>query len=161
MASEYLKNEWGLIMDHYSRHKAEIMAAPKHNFGIDPYAWDMGSGMIHMTPIEHAIWCDIRQSGIVMYPQFPACGFFLDFANPLVKVAIECDGKEFHDPVADMARDSVLAASGWTVFRISGRDCKIEGQMDEETHEYQHSPGEKLCNHIARNYKISSRYAGE
>ena len=161
MASKYLQNDWGAIRKHYAANKAEIMAAPSHHFGIDAYAWDMGSGMISMTPIENALWCDIRQAGLVMYPQWPACGFFLDFANPLVKVAIECDGKEFHDPAADMARDSILEASGWRVFRITGRDCKIEGEMDEETHEYQHSPGEKLCDHIAKNYKISSRYAGK
>jgi len=125
----------------------EIMGAPKYFYGIDPYAWDEGRGIIRFTPIEQAIWNDIRTTDIVMYPQFPACGFFLDFANPRAKVAIECDGRAYHDKEKDAARDGALAHSGWTIYRITGSDCVKNGTEDERG-TYHASPGELLCRRI-------------
>ena len=84
-----------------------------------------------------------------MYPQWPQCGFFLDFANPVARVAIECDGREFHDSVKDGRRDAILEAEGWTVYRLTGRDCLRLGEEDEDGH-YIHSPGERLCQQIRR-----------
>lgn len=159
MSSKYLQNHWDAIRSHYELNRWAIMEAPRHQYGIDPYEWDMGLGIIHMTPIERAIWCDIRNTGIVMYPQWPACGFFMDFANPVAKVAIECDGREFHDPEEDAKRDAGLAFFGWKVFRMKGSDCLRDGTEDESGH-YQPSPGELLCNQLARDFKISPRFAG-
>lgn len=155
---KYLPNDWDAIRKHYDRFKDQIMSEPRHIFGLDPYAWDMGSGMIWMNPIERAIWCDIRNEGLVMYPQWPQCGFFLDFANPVAKVAIECDGREFHDRAKDRERDAILESIGWKIYRISGSDCIKDGSDDEEGH-YQPSPGEIFCRRIARDHRISSRYA--
>lgn len=156
--SKYLPNDWDAIRKHYDRFKDQIMSEPRHVFGLDPYAWDMGSGMIWMTPIERAIWCDIRNEGLVMYPQWPEFGFFLDFANPVARVAIECDGREFHDAKEDAIRDSILGDHGWKVYRIPGWQCLSDG-LDDEEGKYHPSRAELFCRNIAKTHGISGRYA--
>lgn len=154
----YFQNSWAELKEHYAGAHKQIMSAPRHQYGIDPYAWDEGKGWVWMTPIESAIWSDIRNTGIVMYPQYPACGFFLDFANPLVKVAIECDGREFHDRESDRRRDEKLEADGWRVFRLSGSECLKDDEFDEDG-EWVISPGTALCRKIGAEYRIGSRWA--
>jgi very-short-patch-repair endonuclease len=83
---------------------------------IDPYflEWDW-------TPIEYNLWCDIRRIGIPFYPQVPALTYFLDFADPVKKIAIEADGKRWHsDKIRDQIRDKKLREAGWQVFRVDG-----------------------------------------
>lgn len=92
-------------------------------WGIDPYEWE-SCRAISLTPIEAALWHDIRAVDIVVYPQYPVGRFFVDFGNPVARVAIECDGARWHlDKEKDSKRDEELAALGWTVYRITGRDC--------------------------------------
>ena len=160
MASKYLMNDWAAITAHYDKYRGEILANPAHGYAIDPYEWDMGQGMIHFTPIESAMWSDIRCEGITMYPQWPACGFFLDFANPVAKVAIECDGREFHDPRKDAERDAILAEAGWRVYRIQGYECNMNG-VEDEFGRYIPSPGESLCRKLGENYGIGGRWMRE
>ncbi len=96
---------------------------------MDPYAWD---GLLRMTPIESAIWERIRDLNAVFYPQYPVDEFFADFANPVAKIAIECDGREFHlDKAKDDERDRRFGELGWKVYRIPGRLCVTE--FDEDT----------------------------
>ena len=77
-----------------------------------------------MTPIENAIWEQIRELGAVFYPQYPVDRFFADFANPVARVAIECDGVQFHkDAERDQVRDDRFRDFGWKVYRIPGRLC--------------------------------------
>lgn len=126
-------NNWNAIRRFYSVVTKEILDTPSNEWAIDPYAWDMGTGMIEMTPIESWLWHDIRAADLVLYPQFPIAGFFVDFANPRAKVAIECDGAEFHrDVEKDAARDKTLIDAGWCVYRISGQDCRNGVGSDEE-----------------------------
>lgn len=117
---------------HYAPLRRRIEDFRRDGWAIDPYAWD-GSG-IEFTPIERAAWADIREAGLVLYPQWPAMGYFLDFANPAANIAIECDGRQYHDASRDRARDAVLAASGWTVYRIPGAVClgDTREEIDEE-----------------------------
>ena len=88
-----------------------------------PYSWE--STGLQMTPIEAWLWGDIRCVGSVLYPQYPVGGFFVDFGNPVAKVAVECDGHDFHlDKAKDDRRDAALRALGWTVYRFTGSECK-------------------------------------
>lgn len=113
---------WQRIRAHYKQHAAAIEGSAEH-WGIDPYAWDHDAGIV-MTPIESALWHDIRAEGAVLYPQYPVGRFFVDFASPAACVAIECDGAAFHtDKAKDAARDAELVKAGWTVYRISGSEC--------------------------------------
>jgi hypothetical protein len=148
-------NNWNEIKAFYEGKKVEIMAANKLQYGIDPYSWE--SLGIVMTPIESLIWGDIRSGGLVMYPQYPVCGFFVDFGNPVIKVAIECDGKPYHDFAKDAARDRVLSQHGWKVYRITGSDCVKSGRdgYDDDGYErYELSPGESLVAKIRKNHQL-------
>lgn len=124
-------NNWRAVREHYNRVGPLILAEQSCEWAIDPYAWDE-TGAIHLTPIEAWLWSDIRQANAVFYPQWPVAGFFVDFANPVAKVAIECDGYHYHlDRAKDRTRDEALAQLGWAVYRIPGAICMTE--QDEET----------------------------
>lgn len=116
-------NNWDALRKHYARHDGEIRAEAANEWAIDPYEWDRG--IMTMTPIEQWLWHDIRSEDAVFYPQYPIGRHFVDFANPATKVAIECDGAQWHtDAAKDALRDEELRAAGWTVYRITGRDCR-------------------------------------
>lgn len=125
--SEY----WNRIRKHYARNTPAILKAAANDWAIDPYAWN---GFIELTPIEQALWVDIRSLNAVFYPQYPVGNFFVDFANPVAKVVIECDGRAFHlDKEKDADRDAILNSMGWVVFRFTGSECVKD--RDEETGE--------------------------
>jgi very-short-patch-repair endonuclease len=127
----YLPNNWEAIREHYQRVTPKILAERRDEWAIDAYEWD-GENMIFMTPIEYWLWGDIRECGAIFYPQYPVGRFFVDFANPVAKVALECDGAAFHtDKAKDAARDAQLEAMGWSVYRFPGWMCKQD--HDEET----------------------------
>lgn len=117
-----LRVRFDTIRAYYAGFGAALLLEPDE-WGIDPYKWEQCRA-IQLTPIESALWHDIRAVDIVMYPQFPVGRFFVDFGNPAAKVAIECDGERWHlDKAKDARRDEELAALGWRVYRITGRDC--------------------------------------
>lgn len=116
--------DWDRIRAHYKRHEAAIQAAGASEWGIDAYAWEE---VARMTPIEAWLWADIRAIGAVLYPQYPVGRRFVDFGNPVAKVAIECDGAKFHqDKEADDKRQREIEALGWTVYRVTGRECRTD-----------------------------------
>ena len=118
------------VRDHYSRHEAAIMASQRDWFD-DAYSWEYKAG-IQLTPIERGLWHDIRAEDLVLYPQYPVGGFFVDFGNPVWRVAIECDGARWHtDAARDAARQQRIEALGWTVYRISGVDCLTDTEEVE------------------------------
>jgi hypothetical protein len=104
------------------------------NMWHDPYLMDW-----EFSPIEQLVWGDIRQLAVPFYPQIPVLNYFLDFANPFLKIGIECDGKAWHDKHRDQARDARLAAAGWMIFRIEGHECvrevDIHGHSSSEERE--------------------------
>jgi len=145
-------NKWDAIREFYSINMPKIMAEKRNEWGIDPYAWDEGKGIIFLTPIEQWLWHDIRAVDVVLYPQFPVGRFFVDFANPVAKVAIECDGQAFHlDKEKDAKRDAELRNAGWHVYRISGSDCRKD--FDEAT--MTSSVAHNFIADIARTHGIS------
>lgn len=143
-------HNWQMIKEYYDLMNPKIFSEDRNEWGIDPYAWD--TGLITMTPIERWLWSDIRHADAVLYPQYPAHGFFLDFANPVAKVGIECDGRAFHlDKEKDAKRDAILQSHGWKVYRISGSDCMKD--FDEEKMES--SPSLKFIQDICERHGIS------
>lgn len=118
-----MNHDWSRIRAHYARLESELVAAGRREWGCDPYAWEDAG--IELTPIERWLWHDIRAVDVVLYPQYPVGRFFVDFANPAAKLAVECDGAAFHtDTEKDRRRDDWLRSHGWSVERISGRDCR-------------------------------------
>lgn len=88
--------------------------------GYDPYLVDW---IQIFTPIEFDAWDTIRGRALPFYPQYPLDGIILDFADPVKKIAIECDGKDWHDKEKDRERDERLFSKGWVVYRVTGREC--------------------------------------
>ena len=146
-------NNWSAIVRFYAERHEDIMNCRSDEWALDPYEWDV-RGLLRMTPIEQALWSDMRDTGMVMYPQYPVDGVFVDFGNPKAKVAIECDGLAYHlDKEKDAARDARLNALGWHVYRFTGRECMSD--FDEETME----PGiaKQLLRLICRAHPVSRR----
>lgn len=113
---EYLE-----IREHYKRLLPVIIE--RKNAWADPYCHINWEGIF--SPIEKQMWEAIRIFGRTpMYPQYPVLNYFVDFGNPFKKVAIECDGKNFHlDKEKDFIRDYELFRDGWTIYRVTGADC--------------------------------------
>jgi very-short-patch-repair endonuclease len=146
-------NKWNEIRRFYELMHSAIMDEPANEWGIDPYGWEQDAG-ISLTPIEAWLWWDIRALDLVLYPQYPVGRFFVDFANPKAKVAIECDGEQFHqDKEKDAKRDAKLRLMGWTVYRISGKDCRDGVGSDMPAQ----SEARKFLQHIANNHSIKRR----
>ncbi len=122
-------NQFQVALNFYESITPLILAEKKNEWAVDPYAWD---GTLQMTPIESAIWERIRDVNAVFYPQYPVGRFFADFANPVAKIAIECDGQKFHaDKGKDAERDRQFRELGWMVYRIPGRLCLTEFNEEE------------------------------
>jgi very-short-patch-repair endonuclease len=126
-----LRARFNAITAHYD--SVRHCFAHSNEWDIDAYAWTAPGTGIDLTPIEFALWHDIRLENVVMYPQFPVGRFFVDFGNPVARVAIECDGARWHtDHQKDRERDAELAKRGWSVYRITGRDCFTDTEETED-----------------------------
>jgi len=74
-----------------------------------------------LSPIEKNVWDSIRYLGLRFFPQFPILNYFADFADPINKIVIEVDGKEWHkDQEKDLKRQKEIEADGWRVYRLPG-----------------------------------------
>lgn len=131
-----LSARFGAIRAHYDGAMPAVRAG-----NADPY--DLA---VDMTPIEAAVWIDIRGAGLPFFPQVPVLSYFLDFADPVKKINIECDGKQWHDPAKDVLRDAKLRADGWTIYRLPGWKCKrvamTPGELLSEEREQGYSKNE-------------------
>lgn len=142
-------NDWTRVREHYKFMNQRILSMASNEWAIDAYSWEDAG--IRLTPIESWVWGDIRAENMVMYPQYPIGGVFVDFGNPVAKVAIECDGRDYHqDKAKDKDRDDHLAELGWTVYRLTGTECREDS--DPDTGE----PGTagRLMKIISRNHKV-------
>lgn len=106
-------------------------------YDICPHDWTP-----YMSPIEDNLWRDIRtnvpQAFLWQYP----CGpYFIDFASPKLKIALEVDGRQYHtDHWKDWLRDQFLLTHGYDmIFHIPGfttfQELCIEPNGDEEEYE--------------------------
>lgn len=96
---------------------------------IDPYQYQPAF-MFSWSDAERQAWQIIRGSALCFFPQWPELSgiqkepfthYFLDFANPWIKVAIEIDGSQHlsaHVQKKDRRRDKRLLDLGYTVYRI-------------------------------------------
>lgn len=132
---------WDMIQKMYSDHMDEIIDAGRENPNqmINPYMLNWSE---YFTPIERVFWDALRCDGVSLYPQFPAAGVFIDFANPSLKVGIEVDGKKFHDRDKDKHRDKRLARRGWKIYRLSGSDVMRQMETEDDLCELNDEPDE-------------------
>lgn len=127
---------------------------------IDPYTLGIYE---HFTAIERAVWQDIRSTARMNFlPQFPVGRFFVDFGDPARNIAIEADGKQFHDADRDRARDSELFSShGWRVFRVSGAETIRVLQSPSEfiassIERTERRPNKEQLDDVARRYYMTT-----
>jgi very-short-patch-repair endonuclease len=74
------------------------------------------------SPIESILYMQLVMDELrppVLRNQYWIDSYRVDFAIPGVFIAIECDGKKYHDEVTDFERDRRLMAKGWRVLRFS------------------------------------------
>lgn len=80
-------------------------------------------GSFWMSPIEVELYDAMRQNGLSPTPQFRIEAYYVDFAFPDIKLAIEADGVAYHSDERkerDRKRDWFLRNRGWTVKRFYG-----------------------------------------
>jgi hypothetical protein len=111
-----IRDKWGFIRQAYMECLPGIMALGKKDRArwYDPYILDWPK---HLNEVERLVWHSIRCRSVVLYPQLPVFNFFIDFANPYLRIGVEVDGKQ-HDKERDLKRDMLLASIGWKIFRI-------------------------------------------
>lgn len=113
------------IRSHYEFLTPHILETSKlnHKKWVSPYCTIDWVGLF--SPIENNTWQALREFGHApFYPQYPVGPYFVDFGNPFMKIAIECDGHNYHlDKEKDNRRDEHLYELGWKVYRIPGSDC--------------------------------------
>lgn len=134
-ASWETKQRWNLIRRYYEMVTPDIMDGIR----ISPYEIGLGE---KMTPIEYALWCEIRYVGLPFYLQYPVGRRFVDFGDPVFRIAIEADGAAYHTPAGDAQKDSELRSFGWRVFRVKGKDALWrDNALDFLMGYYPHIPG--------------------
>ena len=105
-------NRWDRIREAWKVVEPNILSRGR----CDPYWFDWD-----FTPIERDLWTDLRCAGVPMYPQVPVGRFFIDFGDPLERIGLEADGRDFHDVARDRARDEILLREyGWRIYRVTG-----------------------------------------
>lgn len=111
------------LRNYYLSVEKEILEAHNKNCQIWQCSYPMDWSLIQ-TPIEQSAWQSIRGIGrVVLYPQYPALNYHLDFGNPGFKIGLEIDGKNFHtNKERDLKRDTELKKHGWTIYRVSGAE---------------------------------------
>jgi superfamily I DNA/RNA helicase/very-short-patch-repair endonuclease len=73
-----------------------------------------------LTPIEEDLLAALRRAGLSPRLQYGVSRFRLDFAFPERALAVEADGRGWHDADRDAARDLRLSELGWETMRFSG-----------------------------------------
>lgn len=105
---------WKQNEEHIIKHSAKN---PRLWFYAEAFDWN-----VLFSPIEMDAWISLRGKCVPMYPQYPVLRYYVDFGNPYFKIAIELDGKDYHNPERDHLRDIEMNKAGWKVFRIPGSE---------------------------------------
>lgn len=124
---------WNAIRAIYALELPRILEARARGARTDPYFIDWGA---YLSPIEFNAWADIRYIGLPFYPQVPVGRRFVDFGDPYLKIAVELDGKQYHEIEQDRLRDQELWRRGWRTFRITGRESYRLRTLDPLTAEW-------------------------
>src|SRR5512138_110704 len=74
------------------------------------------------SPLEVAMMGALNRYNLHYVWQHKVLRYFIDFALVECKVAIECDGEGWHDPIRDAIRDEKLARLGWLTLRYTGSE---------------------------------------
>ncbi len=81
------------------------------------------AGKFWMSPIEVKLYDAMTRRGLSPTPQYGVEGYFVDFAFPRSRLAVEADGAAYHEGARhqrDRKRDWILRRRGWKVLRFHG-----------------------------------------
>lgn len=77
------------------------------------------------SPIEVRLYGALTTRGYYVQTQVPCGRYCIDIALPQYRLAIECDGREYHSTpeqkAHDRSKNAYLRSHGWKVLRFSGR----------------------------------------
>ncbi|MDO6658005.1 endonuclease domain-containing protein [Anaerobacillus sp. 1_MG-2023] len=77
------------------------------------------------SPIERRLYDVLVFNNYYVETQYPLGNYRIDLAIPYLKLAIECDGKQYHSSTQqkahDRRKDKYLRSKGWKVMRFTGR----------------------------------------
>lgn len=138
-----ITDKWGFLRQIYMELLPWILERAKVNtvIPINPYPVNW---LRYFSPIEEIAWISIRSHYMALYPQFPVFNYFIDFANPHLRIGLELDGKDFHNPEKDKVRDELLWKHGWRIFRIKGSECHVKYKSrDEILEDYSSNHGDE------------------
>ena len=160
--AQNLSERFAAIDGYYRAAWPAVKLAPCHRWAIDPYEVDWCA---LFSPIEDAVWFEIRAEGIVLYPQHPIAGFFVDFGHPVARVAVECDGRKFHsDRAKDDERQHAIESRGWKVYRLTSSECRWQRPQDEDPETgapvFVPSFARKVLREIAATHGLSAFHRG-
>lgn len=85
-------------------------------------------GLPPLTPIEVRLLTAMRDSSLTPEVQFGIGRYRVDFAFPGQRLAIEADGRAWHDAERDAARDAHLETLGWQTLRFTGSEIYRDAQ---------------------------------
>lgn len=98
------------------------------------------------SPIESILFMQLVVLGLrppTLQSQFWVENYRLDFALPDGLIAIECDGRQFHNKASDAERDKKLNRLGWTVLRFDS--IKIKERVEDCVSDiHDHYPWKKI-----------------
>lgn len=89
-------------------------------------------GLPPMTPIEELLLEELRAAGLSPRVQYDIPPFRVDFAFEDVNLAVEADGREWHDSDRDRSRDEKLEELGWHVMHFSGANIWADAKSCAE-----------------------------
>ena len=117
--------------EYYQQFEPKIIELTARGFWFNAYAFDW---LQTFSEAEYTAWCFIRSTPrIQLYPQYPVGKYFVDFGNPYHRIALEVDGKDYHDPAKDKIRDQqILDEQGWKVFRVTGAEVHKYLKWEED-----------------------------
>lgn len=80
----------------------------------------------HVTAIEKLIKEELTRRKLKFEIQHRVLSYWIDFAFPNIKLAVECDGERWHSTeeqiLRDKKRDERLKNVGWTVLRFKDKE---------------------------------------
>ena len=120
-----ITDKWGYLRQIYMEMLPWIIERARVDvvtpINVYPIDWSR-----YFSPIEQLAWASIRSHYMALYPQFPVFNSFIDFANPYLRIGLELDGKDYHDPIKDKIRDEMLYKHGWKIFRVTGKEANAK-----------------------------------
>lgn len=93
---------------------------------IAPVIQNIMGGVLE-SPIEHYFYMELERNSLAEFcrPQFEIGKYRTDFAFPIARLAVECDGQDYHYATQeqierDQKRDKYFALKGWRIIRFEG-----------------------------------------